>query len=266
MKRIALATVVAVLGIPTAAMLSGCQGILPGVYDEPDPESVITNAGQLYIDASDWGEWHYIDFSTLEKQLKADPDLNTSSLWITYPIPVPDYEPEKSTPLPEQSGIYTYWYDVFGEGISNNEFRSFSPITKQPEPERWTIAVHRNNVRTNGCGVYETSYTSIESCPADFRWLENLEYHTDEWNQTDVWAVQDRMLLGIIGNQGIYVNNTLGGWLSMDIPPMPPSFSLNPHVFILKLNDGSFAALQLADYIGVDGTKCCLTINYRYPL
>ena len=178
----------------------------------------------LYIDASDWGEWHYIDFELLDAMSKNDSGFNTSSLWESYSIPTPGESGDISSPEPEQSGIYTYWYDVFGEGVKNHEYRGFMPTGKQIEPEKWTIAVHRNNVRTNGCGVYKTTYTSIDSCPTELEWLEKLEYQEDEWNETDVWAVQDKMLLGIIGCQGIYVNNTLSGWLSMEIPPMPPTF------------------------------------------
>ena len=46
---------------------------------------------------------------------------------------------------------------------------------------------------------------------------------------------------------------------------MPPQFVHNNHVFILRLNDGTYAALQLEDYLSPTGTKCYLTINYKYP-
>ena len=43
-----------------------------------------------------------------------------------------------------------YWFDVFGEGIKKNTFSYYTPTEGQEEPEEWTLAVHRNNVRTNG--------------------------------------------------------------------------------------------------------------------
>ena len=46
---------------------------------------------------------------------------------------------------------------------------------------------------------------------------------------------------------------------------MPPAFTMNKHVFIVRLKNGKYAALQLQNYIGTDGTKCWLTINYKYP-
>lgn len=265
MKGTALALTKVCLVTAVATLLPGCQGILSGVYDEPPAEIHTTSAGRLYIDASDWGEWHYIDLHVLADKAD-DPGFNTSSAWHTFSIPMPDAGTAGTTPSAGQTGIYTYWYDVFGAGISNHEFRSFAATERQAEPANWTFAVHRNNVRTNGGGAYETSFTSIAQLPEDPGWLGDLEYQPDRWNQTDVWAVQDKMLSGLIGNQGIYVNDVLGNWLGIVIPPMPPSFALNNHVFILKLSDGTFAALQLADYVSATGTKCCLTINYKYPL
>lgn len=250
----------------TAVMLSGCDGIFNDIYDEPDIDSSETRAGQLYLNASDWEEWHYIDLVELSECVESNPDFNPSSLWQTYRVIIPDSGQEAKPTGNGQSGIYTYWYDVYGEGISKYEFQSFSPSEQQPEPDNWTVAVHRNNVRTNGGEVAETSYTSISELPSGNEWITNLTFTPDEWNQTDVWTIQDRMLSGIIGNQGIHVNNVLSGWLKMEIPPMPPSFVLNSHVFIIKLMDETLAAIQLADYIGADGTKCCLTINYKYPL
>lgn len=254
MKKNKLVTLIICLVVSGSMFFSGCQGILSGVYDEPIGNEALTLDSQLYIDASDWSKWHYIDLT------------ESNPHWQEYEIPFPRSTVEATTPQSEKSGIYTYRYDIFGAGISNYEYLGFAPTDKQTEPENWTFAVHRNNVRTNGCGVCETSYMSIAELPTDLKWLEQLEYTEDEWNQTDVWAIKDRMLSGIIASQGIYINNILSDWLDMLIPPMPPAFSINSHVFILKLTDGSFAALQLADYMSASGKKCCLTINYKYPL
>jgi hypothetical protein len=49
------------------------------------------------------------------------------------------------------------------------------------------------------------------------------------------------------------------------IPPVPPVFTLNSHVFILRLKNGTCAALQLENYQNAAGKKCFLTINYKYP-
>lgn len=253
-----------ILFIPAAAMLSGCNGLFAGVYDEPEADPATrTIAGQLYVNASDWGKWHYLDLPSLADSVAADSLYNPSQAWIESDIPM---DADASAPAASEAGIYTYWYDVFGEGISKNEFRDFMATAGQEEPAKWTIAVHRNNVRTNGCIAAATNFDSFDELPSDKTFLTALNFEEDRWSENEVWCIQDRMLLGLIGNQGIAVNPVLSTWLTIDIPPMPPAFTINTKVFILKLADGSHAAIQLADYIGPDGTKCCLTINYRYPL
>lgn len=260
--------IIALIVFPVAIIsLPGCNGLFDGVYDNPPADEPETVAGQLYIDASDWTKWHYIDLHVLADSVSANPSFNTSSLWDTRDIPLKatgqTVETDASEELP---GIYTYWYDVYGAGVDHYEFRSFYPTEGQSEPEEWTLAVHRNNVRTNGGAVAATAFNSFEELPEDRSFYAGLDFKPDTWNQSDVWTVQDRMLLGIIGNQGISVNTVLSSWLTMDIPPMPPAFTHNGKVFILRLSDGSMAAIQLQNYLSSTGTKCCLTINYRYPL
>lgn len=247
----------------TAVMsLTGCRGIFSGIYDEPPIDDNQTVAsGELYIDASSWSEWHFIDLDSVAARTENDPLYNPSSAWQTFPIPV-----EQTDRAEGKAGIYTYWYDVFGEGISKREFRDFYPTAPQKMPESWTFAVHRNNVMTNGCSVARTEFDSFDQLPEDTFELNSLTYTRDEWNESDVWVIQDRMLLGLIGCQGIEINEALSSWLAVEIPPIPPAFTLSSKVFILKTPEGELAALQLKNYQSAAGTKCVLSINYRYPL
>ena len=51
--------------------LSACNGILEDIYDAPRPEDTRTygfiavddntHTGRIYLDATDYTEWHYID-------------------------------------------------------------------------------------------------------------------------------------------------------------------------------------------------------------
>lgn len=256
--RLAAALLTAVL-LPA---LQSCNGILGDIYDQPVDDGAPTVSGRMYIDASSWTHWHYIDLQALADSVSRDSSFNTSSLWVSMPVPTD----EKVAAADSREGIYTYWYDVYGVGISNFEFRSFYPTEAQECPAKWTLAVHRNNVRTNDCEAAPTKYSDINDVPSERDFLASLEFKADEWNETDVWTIQDHMLSGLIGNQGIAVNPVLSSWLSVDIPPIPPAFTLNSQVFVLRLPDGTYGALQLADYQSSTGQKCCLTINYRYPL
>lgn len=134
--------------------LSACHGVLDDLYDKPIEDDVAVKEGQLYINASSWTDWHYID-------LKA-----TATGFVRKAIPTERLENPESPESPTHApGIYTYWYDVFGAGLSNHEFRSFTPTAPQSDPASWHIAVHRNNVRTNGGSAYETTYTSLDALP-----------------------------------------------------------------------------------------------------
>ena len=234
--------------------LSACHGILDDIYDDPSSD-VTLKEGQLYVDASSWTKWYYIDL------------LDTNKEWVSMSIPsekLPTLSPQPSA-LNPQPGIYTYWYDVFGAGLSNHEFQSFTPTAEQPEPEKWHISVHRNNVRTNGGAAYETSYTSMSELPESSEAFADATFTPDTWNELDVWTIREQMLQGFVGNQGIQVTPVLSSWLKLEIPPVPPAFTLNNHVFIVRFDDDTYAAIQLENYQNAAGVKCCLTINYKYP-
>jgi len=237
-------------------MLSvACNGIFDDIYDE----APLPAEGDLYIDASNWTQWHYVCLHRLADG--ASDSLRQEPAVVTLDIPTAATEAFDA----DSVGIYTYWYDVYGEGISRRELRACYPTARQPEPDHWDLAFHRNNVRTNGGAALETSITDI-SRVGDHGAFATLDFVADTWNETDVWTLQDRMLQGLVGNQRITVNSELSRWLGIDIPPMPPAFNHNGHVFVVRLADGTYAALRLKSYIGADNVKCRLTIEYKYPL
>ena len=172
------------------------------------------------------------------------------------------------------SKIYTYRFRVLtGGGLNDNELLNTIEIDTQPEAPSWDFAIHRNNNRTNGGAALETTYSSISELPVNSTTLLNqmasegkdTAFVVDTYSEKDVWVDQTTMLQEIIPCQGIMVNEVLSRWLTMEIPPMPPSFHHNGHVFLLRMNDGTIAALRCANYISVRNVKCCLTIEYLYP-
>ena len=275
-----LRNTVAALGI--LSMLTACNGIFDDIYDQPEP--IVPAKGQLVIDATSWENWYYVDLAHLH-QLTVDGDeaglLKAQTEFTAYPIPMEATGDKVDAPSVnasskaaastststqgEKPGQYMYWFDVFGAGYKSNKFVSYTPTAEQTAPVNWTFAVHRNNVRTNGAAVLETTYTSMDQLPETSEPFHNQKFTNDEWSENEVWDSQEQMLLGYVPSQGIAINKVLSSWLSMDIPPMPPAFSLNNHVFILRLKDGTYAALQLENYLSPKGAKCYLTINYKYP-
>lgn len=256
--------------------LTACEGTFDWVYDDvaddelwPDVEPEIKESsvtGQFYVDASDWKMWYYLDLPAAIEKIRKDASHNINEDIVALPIPFEatgDAETERGGQ--KRDGQYTYYFDVFNEGIANNHFSSFLPTSAQSEPKQWTIAIHRNNVRTNGLAAHETILTDInevteDMCKSITAWQE------DEWSENEVWDDQSTMLSCYVPCQGIKVNRVLSSWLTMKIPPMPPAFSMNNHVMLLRMTDGTYAALQLTDYMSSTGKKCCLTIKYRYPI
>ncbi len=260
------------LGIAGSLLFSACTGLFDDIYDKPGEEkkttieeisdssrTLPTVTGTLYVDATDWKQWYYIDLAAI-----ANPETReqaVATINVPYPIPL-----EKTEDTGSKTGIYTYWYDIFGKGVTVSEYRDFYPTTEQTAPSSWSFAVHRNNARTNGGAVFETTLTDISSLTMSHEELQQLSYTPDTWTENVVWTDNSQMLNCLIGNQGITVNEVLSSWLRVDLPPIPPAFTHNNHVFILKLSDGSFAAIQLANYMNEAGTKCHLSIHYKYPL
>ena len=254
-------------------MLTACNGIFDDIYDEP--EEIVPAKGQIVMNATSWTDWYYVDLPKLQKLTEAGDEaalLKAQTEFEAYPIPMTETgERDESeaghaaATAGRKAGQYMYWFDVFGEGIRKNTFTYFVPTAEQGAPSDWTLAIHRNNVRTNGGAVLETSYTSMDQLPETCEAFHNKQFTEDEWSENEVWDSQEQMLLGSVPSQGIAINKVLSSWLSMEIPPMPPSFSLNNHVFILRLKDGTYAAIQLENYLSPKGVKCWMTINYKYP-
>ena len=54
-----------IAGAASMGLLSACNGIMDGIYDEPDNENNtgFENEGEIFIDATSYTQWVYIDFS-----------------------------------------------------------------------------------------------------------------------------------------------------------------------------------------------------------
>ena len=126
----------------SVVMASSCEGIFNGIYDEPGESAPQSMAGRIYMDATSWTDWYYVDFDSL---LMLSEEGDTAALYRmqtefqAYPIPDSTATERQKADSLHAPGIYTYWFDVFDKGISNNKFSSFRPTAQQPEPAHWKI-------------------------------------------------------------------------------------------------------------------------------
>lgn len=262
-SNISIISLQAIASLVTLMVLSACEGTFDWVYDKPEP--VKPTQGQFYLDATDWKKWYYINLPAIADSTRNNPEYDPSGSIVAYDIPFDATGEETAETGHHMTGQYMYWFDVFGEGIKKNSFAKFTPTVEQPAPDDWTIAIHRNNARTNGCAVYESSVTDINDLPSSDT-FGTLNFIEDEWSENEVWDDQSQMLACYIPSQGIKLSKVLSSWLDIDLPPIPPEFHHNMHVFVIRLADGTYGAIQLVDYISPTGTKCCMTIKYKYPL
>ena len=142
-------------------MASACNGVFDDIYDTPSNATNVMQ-GQLFVNATSWKDWYYVDFDSLQQYVERKDTAGlqrAQTVFTAYPIPTTGASSDGKT------GLYSYWFDVFGEGISKYERRGYTPTGAQPEPASWSLAFHRNNVRTNGGAVLETRYTSLDELP-----------------------------------------------------------------------------------------------------
>lgn len=83
-------TIPCLLGVIAMLSLSACNGILEGIYDVPESDTTKTygfvavdekkHTGRIYIDATDYTKWHYIDLHN-QKVVTNDVDDTPPATW-----------------------------------------------------------------------------------------------------------------------------------------------------------------------------------------
>jgi hypothetical protein len=61
-------------------------------------------------------------------------------------------------------------------------------------------------------------------------------------------------------------NTELSKWLDVDTSNMPPTYTLSNKVYVVRLSDGTRAAVKLDNYMDAAGIKGVLTSRYIYPI
>ncbi len=198
--------------------LSACNGILEDIYDAPEPEDSkiygfiavdnATHTGRIYIDATDYTEWHYID--------------------------------------------------LHGKSVTTASVDAEAPAN-------WDFAIHRYDAKTNGGAV-------MESAAADFDMLTAVgtipeeAFTADEWTTDKITVDMSQMMDGIIRYAEDWYNPVLSRWLRVDTSTMPPIYTLSGKVYLLRLTDGTCAALRLMNFMNDAAVKGFMTIDYLYPV
>ncbi len=138
-------------------------------------------------------------------------------------------------------------------------------------PESWTLAIHRYDVKTNGCGALATDYSEI----SEFR----AAVEAGEWNDlsadmftADVSSMIIFDMSGMMSSRIGYVesglNAVLCSWMTVDTSNMPPDYSTSDKVYLLLEGDGTVSALRFTGYSNpyYYDTKGYISFDYVYGI
>lgn len=248
----ALFTLLCMLG--QLVLLSACNGIMGGIYDEaPEEERTeygfvkhdeSTGRGRLYLEVVSYKKWVYIDLHKRKIQSINIPE-GLSGQWDG------------------KSGVsymQVTWPSTF-------ERKELIRTDAMPSPSQWDFALHHYDVRTHRGAALETHYSSIDELLRQGNRAELLgqTFVKDIWS--DHWAYQD--LTGIfnyyIGYHNTEYNPVLSRWMDMRVQNPPPTYHPSGKVYLLRLQDGSVAALHFSNYMSPAGVKGYVSIDYVYP-
>ena len=231
-------------------MLAGCNGMFDGIYDEPVRDEALqmgfnptAQEGRytLILDARKYDEWIYLDLHRLAIERHSIPATLTGewdgrSVWERYNV---------------QGSRYTLLEE--------------RQVDTQEEPEQWDLALHHFDVRTNGGCVLQTGYTSIDALPQSAANFASEEFRPDEWTRHQCIVDFSGMFDYNIWYQASSVNLVLSDWVRMDFSTPPPKYEASRRVYLLRMQDGTVAALHMKSYMSEAGTKGILTIDVKYP-
>ena len=155
---------------------------------------------------------------------------------------------------------YTNWVYV---DLKNKRTATIDMTGVEPEPAHWDFAVHRYDVKTNGGMAAETSCS--EPCQLTGDCVPEPDVFVAD-TASKVMVDLSGMMDGNIVYQESNINKVLSKWLNVDTSTMPPIYTLSRKVFLLRLDDGSMAALLFSDFMDDASVKGYVTIKYVYPL
>lgn len=133
-------------------------------------------------------------------------------------------------------------------------------------PEEWDFAIHRYDIKTNGGAAFQTSYTSIDDFIAAGKLPEAEKFVEDEWTTNKIAIDMSGMMEGNIVYTDSYYNATLSSWLNVDTSTMPPIYTMSSQVYLLRLEDNTYAAIRFTNYTNAKGIKGYIDFDFSYPI
>lgn len=152
------------------------------------------------------------------------------------------------------ASAYDQWvYFSFETGIS--EIRSY----KESAPEKWDVAFHRENVKTNEGSAMKTDKTSMDALTE----VPVGEYVKDEMTTDKVIVDMSQMMQGKIGYDTTAINMVMNEWVTRS--GMPPVYKVGENVYVVRTKGGKHAKLQFTSYKNDSDKTGFVSFSYVYP-
>ena len=147
--------------------------------------------------------------------------------------------------------------------VSLEDGTSVAKGIEEAAPEKWDIAMHRENVKTNEGSAIMTDVTSFDALTAI---PEGSVFMPDELTYTEVAVDMSQMMQGIIIYDTTEINMVLEDWVTRS--GMPPVYSVQPNVYVVRTKEGKYAKIQFTSYKGGEtGDETGFaTFTYAYPV
>lgn len=158
---------------------------------------------------------------------------------------------------------YTSWTYVNLREKTTTVVKEYGKGPYGTPPAEWNFALHRYDCKTNGGAALETQYTSLKQLGAGAK--PTGVFVEDEWTDDRVIIDLSGMLEERIGYAETYYNAEFSRWMDLDLSIMPPTFTTSNRVYILRLADGTHAALRFTDFMNGAGVKGYISFDYIYP-
>ena len=235
--------------------VSACEGILGSLYDNPPAEDRVREGfsvrdaeqhiQRLYVDVVSYKDWVYVDLHRRTTARTAAPSALTGA-WDG------------------RSGVSYHQVEL----PSTFHFSELLKTDSLVAPAEWDLVLHHYDVGTNGGGAFETHFTRLEDLPREGEARAALlrsTFAADTWSDHRCYEDLTGIYNYYIGYRNARTNEVLSRWMDMNVSNPPPTYTTSGRVYLLRLADGTYAALHFKDYMNAAGAKGFVTLDYIYP-
>ena len=141
-------------------------------------------------------------------------------------------------------------------------FESGTPLAlnvNEEAPEKWDIALHRENVKTNRGAALKSDAVSLSALTE----LPSGEFTADVMTDSTLVVDISQMMQGILGYQESEINPVLNAWVSRS--GMPPAYTVSPNIYVVRNKDGKYAKIKFSSYKNAEDKTGFATLSYIYP-